>query len=144
LRVWLCERGHTFFCAAAEPLPQRGSLSCSPASRRDRIRAVTPAKEKPIFRYRRWVSKGLKALRGVSKGAKPLWRESPERAAPSLVVGFLREAKPPLGLLADVGEDAAVYVEDVAVDEVGGVGGQEHGGSGQVLGVAPAVGGGLS
>ena len=32
----------------------------------------------------RRVSKGSKTLRGVSKGAKPLWQESAERAEPSL------------------------------------------------------------
>ena len=58
--------------------------SRAPTSRRDRIRAVTPAKEKPIFQCKRWVSKGLKALRGIlkgsalkreSRGAKPLWQD---------------------------------------------------------------------
>ena len=46
-------------------------------------------------------------------------------------------------LLADVGEDAAVNVEDQAVDKVGCLGSKEHGGSAQVLGLAPALGRGL-
>ena len=44
------------------------------------------------------------------------------------------------GLLADVGQDAAVHIEDVSVDKVGGVGGQEHRRAHQVLRVAPAAG----
>ena len=47
------------------------------------------------------------------------------------------------GLLADVGEDAAVNVEDQAVDEVGSLGGEEHGGAAQILGFAPALSRGL-
>ena len=47
------------------------------------------------------------------------------------------------GLLADVGQDAAVHVEHVAVDEVGSVGGEEHGGALQVIGRAPAGGWGF-
>lgn len=46
-------------------------------------------------------------------------------------------------LLADVGQDAAVHVEDQAVDEVGSFGSQEDGGAAQVLGFAPAAGRGL-
>ena len=41
-------------------------------------------------------------------------------------------------LLAYVGEDAAVNVKDVAVDEVGSVGSEEHGRAHQVFGRAPA------
>ena len=36
-------------------------------------------------------------------------------------------------LLADVGEDAAVNIENQAVDEVGSLGGEEHGGAAQIL-----------
>ncbi len=43
------------------------------------------------------------------------------------------------GLLADVSEDAAVNIEDQAVDKVGSLGGEEHGGSAQVLGLASAL-----
>ena len=46
-------------------------------------------------------------------------------------------------LLADVSEDAAVNVEDQAVDEVGSLGSEEHGGAAQILGLAPALGRGL-
>ena len=46
-------------------------------------------------------------------------------------------------LLADVGEDAAVNVEDQAVDKVGSLGGEEDGGAAQILGLAPALSGGL-
>ena len=46
-------------------------------------------------------------------------------------------------LLADVSQDAAVNVEDQAVDKVGCLGSKEHGGSAQVLGLAPALGRGL-
>ena len=45
-------------------------------------------------------------------------------------------------LLADVGEDAAVNIENQAVDEVGSLGGEEHGGAAQILGLAPALSGG--
>ena len=47
------------------------------------------------------------------------------------------------GLFADVGEDAAVDVENVAVDEVRRFGSEEHGGAHQILGCAPACGGRL-
>ena len=40
---------------------------------------------------------------------------------------------------AEVGEEAAVDVENVAVDEVGGVGGQEHGRAAQIIRLAPAL-----
>ena len=46
-------------------------------------------------------------------------------------------------LLADVGEDAAVNVEDQAVDEVGSLGSEEDSGAAQILGFAPALGRGL-
>ena len=46
-------------------------------------------------------------------------------------------------LLADVSQDAAVNVEDQAIDKVGSLGGEEHGGSAQVLGFTPALGRGL-
>ena len=45
-----------------------------------------------------------------------------------------------LRLFADVGEDAAVHVQNVPVDEVRSVGSQEHGGTLQVLGRAPTGG----
>lgn len=49
-----------------------------------------------------------------------------------------------LGLLADVSQDAAISVQDLAIDKVGSMGGQEHAGAHHVLGVAPAAGRGLS
>ena len=48
-----------------------------------------------------------------------------------------------LGLLADVSQDAAISVQDLAVDKVGSMGGQEHAGANHVLGDAPAACGGL-
>ena len=48
------------------------------------------------------------------------------------------------GLLAEVSLDAAVNVQDLAVDEIGSLGGQEHGRTGQILGLAPATGGGMA
>ena len=48
-----------------------------------------------------------------------------------------------LRLLADVSEDAAVNVQDEAVDEVGSVGGEEDGGAAQIVSLAPAASGGL-
>ena len=48
-----------------------------------------------------------------------------------------------LGLLADVSQDAAVNVENQAVDEVGSLGGEEDSGAAQILGLAPALSGGL-
>ena len=48
-----------------------------------------------------------------------------------------------LGLLADVSQDAAISVQDLAVDKVGSMGGQEHAGAHHVLGGAPAACGGL-
>ena len=48
-----------------------------------------------------------------------------------------------LGLLADVSQDAAISVQDLAVDKVGSMGGQEHAGADHVLGGAPAACGGL-
>ena len=44
-----------------------------------------------------------------------------------------------LGLLADVSQDAAISVQDLAVDKVGSVGSQEHAGADHVLGGAPAA-----
>ena len=46
-------------------------------------------------------------------------------------------------LLADVSQNAAVNVEDQAIDKVGSLGGEEHGGAAQILGLAPALGRGL-
>ena len=46
-------------------------------------------------------------------------------------------------LLADVSQDAAVNVENQAVDEVGSLGGEEDSGAAQILGLAPALSGGL-
>ena len=46
-------------------------------------------------------------------------------------------------LLADVSQNAAVNVEDQAVDKVGSLGGEEDGGAAQILGLAPALGRGL-
>ena len=43
------------------------------------------------------------------------------------------------GLLADVSQDAAISVQDLAVDKVGSMGGQEHAGADHVLGGAPAA-----
>ena len=61
----------------------------------------------------------------------------------SFFVYFLLEESKSAGLLADVGEDAAVNVEDQAVDEVGSLGGEEDSGAAQILGLAPALGRGL-
>ena len=46
----------------------------------------------------------------------------------------------PLGLLANVRQNAAIHIEDVAVDEVGRIGSEEHRRSLQILGLAPARG----
>mgnify|MGYP006911665306 CR=1 FL=1 len=46
-------------------------------------------------------------------------------------------------LLADVSEDAAVNVQDQAVDEVGSLGCEEDSGSAQIVCIAPAASGGL-
>ena len=48
-----------------------------------------------------------------------------------------------LGLLADVGQNAAVHIQDQAVDKVRSLRCQEHSGSAQILGLAPAACGGL-
>src|SRR5699024_5368561 len=48
-----------------------------------------------------------------------------------------------LGLMAQVGQDAAVGIEDLAVDEVGGVRRQKDAGAHHILGLAPAAGRGL-
>ena len=48
-----------------------------------------------------------------------------------------------LGLLADVSQDAAISVKDLAIDKVGSMGSQEHAGADHVLGGAPAACGGL-
>ena len=61
----------------------------------------------------------------------------------SFFVYFLLEESKSAGLLADVGEDAAVNVEDQAVDEVGSLGSEENCGAAQILGLAPALGRGL-
>ena len=42
-------------------------------------------------------------------------------------------------LLADVSQNAAVNVEDQAVDKVGSLGSQEHGGAAQILGLTPSA-----
>ena len=46
-------------------------------------------------------------------------------------------------LLADVSQDAAVNVENQTVDKVGSLRGEEHSGTAQILGLAPALGRGL-
>ena len=61
----------------------------------------------------------------------------------SFFVYFLLEESKSAGLLADVGEDAAVNVEDQAVDKVGSLGSEEDSGAAQILGLAPALGRGL-
>ena len=43
-----------------------------------------------------------------------------------------------LGLLADVSQDAAISVQDLAIDKVGSMGGQEHAGADHVLGGCPS------
>ena len=53
------------------------------------------------------------------------------------------ETRQRLGLLADVSQDAAVHIQDVAVDEVRRIGSQEHGGAAQIVRLAPAFSGGL-
>ena len=45
-------------------------------------------------------------------------------------------------LLADVSQDAAISVKDLAIDKVGSMGSQEHAGADHVLGGAPAACGG--
>ena len=80
----------------------------------------------------------------------PLWITNQPRAAaewqpPGAV--FLSYAavrqRESARLLADVGQDAAVHIQNQAVDEVGSFGSQEDGGAAQVLGFAPAAGRGL-
>ena len=61
----------------------------------------------------------------------------------SFFVYFLLEESKSARLLADVGQDAAIDVEDQAVDKVGSLRGQEHGGAAQILGFTPARSGGL-
>lgn len=46
----------------------------------------------------------------------------------------------PSGLISDIRQDSSVHIQDVAIDKVGGVGGQEHGRPHQVLRDAPAGG----
>ena len=46
----------------------------------------------------------------------------------------------PLGLLANVRQNAAIHIEDVAVDEVGRVRRKEHCRAAQIRRVAPALG----
>lgn len=46
-------------------------------------------------------------------------------------------------MLADISQNAAIHIEDVAVNEIGSIGCQEHRGANQVLGLAPAGSGGL-
>ena len=48
-----------------------------------------------------------------------------------------------LGLLADVSQDAAIGVQDLAVDEVRSMAGQEHAGAPNILHISPAAGRGL-
>ena len=43
-----------------------------------------------------------------------------------------------LGLLADVSQDAAISVKDLAIDKVGSMGSQEHAGAHHVLGGCPS------
>ena len=61
----------------------------------------------------------------------------------SFFVYFLLEESKSARLLADVSEDAAVNIEDQTVDKVGSLGGEEYGGTAQILGLAPALGRGL-
>ena len=48
------------------------------------------------------------------------------------------------GLLTEIGLDAAVNIQDLTVDEIGSIRTQEHGRTGQILGGAPATGGGTA
>ena len=48
------------------------------------------------------------------------------------------------GLFAEISLDAAVNIQDLTVDEVGCIGSQEHGGTGQILRLAPAASGGAA
>ena len=48
-----------------------------------------------------------------------------------------------LRLLANVCQDAAIYVENVAVNEVAGIAGEEHGRTHEVFGSAPTSGRGF-
>ena len=44
------------------------------------------------------------------------------------------------GLLADISEDTAVDIEDMTVDEIAGLGGEEHSRTLEIFGSAPACG----
>ena len=44
-----------------------------------------------------------------------------------------------LGLLADVSKDAAINVQDQAVDEIGCLGSKEHGRATQIFSLTPAA-----
>ena len=44
-----------------------------------------------------------------------------------------------LRLLANISKDATIYIEYVSIDSIGGMGGQEHGGTAQLLGIEPAT-----
>ncbi len=54
--------------------------------------------------------------------------------------GGLGSPRSILGLLSDIGEDAAVYVKDMAVDEVRSVRGKEYCGTHEVFGSTPTSG----
>ena len=81
--------------------------------------------------------------RTTKKGHTPFHERKSFLLFESFFVYFLLEESKSAGLLADVGEDAAVNVEDQAVDEVGSLGGEEDSGAAQILGLAPALGRGL-
>ena len=44
-----------------------------------------------------------------------------------------------LRLAADIGEDTAVHIQDMSVDEIGRIAGKKHSGADQVFRIAPAV-----
>ena len=85
----------------------------------------------------------------VNTNGHEMQEKSPARKVQGKIEKFLRRffqkaAESRLArLVAQVGQDAAVGVEDLPVDEVGGVGGQEDAGAHHVLGFAPAAGRGL-
>ena len=81
--------------------------------------------------------------RATQKGHPPFHERMSFLLFESFFVYFLLEESKSAGLLADVGEDAAVNVEDQAVDEVGSLGSEENCGAAQILGLAPALGRGL-
>ena len=76
--------------------------------------------------------------RAAKKDIRPFTSRCPFLIIESFFVYFLLEESKSARLLADVGEDAAVNVQDQAVDKVRSLRCQEDGGAAQILGLAPA------